>query len=59
MTVSKLNEGLGLIEGGIRAFGDIDWNEHRLTKARLGILRMLVCCEDILEEKKFISPDVL
>jgi hypothetical protein len=40
MTVLKLTEGLGLISG-IRAFKDIDWNEHRLTKTRLGIMRML------------------
>jgi hypothetical protein len=58
MTVSKLTEGLGLIEGGIRPFGDIDRNEHILTKDRLGILRMLACCEDILEEKKSVSSDV-
>jgi len=29
MTVSKLVEGLGLTEAGIRAFDDIDLNEHR------------------------------
>jgi len=57
MTVSTLTEGLGLTEAGIRAFDDIDWNEHRLTKSRLGIIRMVVCCEDMLKEKS-ISPDV-
>jgi len=57
MTVSKLTEGLGLTEAGIRAFDDIDWNEHRLTKTRLRIIGMLACCEDMLKEKS-ISPDV-
>jgi hypothetical protein len=43
MTVSKLTEGLGLTEAGVRAFDDIDWNENRLAKTRLGIIRMLAC----------------
>jgi hypothetical protein len=58
MTVSELTKGLGLTETGIRAFDDIDWKEHSLTKTRLGIVRMLACCEDMLKEKKSMSPDV-
>jgi len=34
MTVLKLTEWIGLIEGGIRVFEDIDWNEQRAATAR-------------------------
>jgi GTP-sensing pleiotropic transcriptional regulator CodY len=57
-TVVKLTEGLSLIAVLIKVFDDIDWKEYRLTKTILGIIRMLACCEDMLKEKKSISPDV-
>jgi hypothetical protein len=34
MTVLKLTVWIGLIEGGIRAFEDIYWNEQRAAAAR-------------------------
>jgi hypothetical protein len=34
MTVLKLAVWIGLIEGGIRAFEDIEWNEQRTATAR-------------------------
>ncbi|XP_066566163.1 protein UXT isoform X1 [Amia ocellicauda] len=52
MTVSKLSEGLGLIEAGIRVLEDIDSNEQRAAATRQGIKRMLACYEEILREKK-------
>ena len=35
--------GLRLIAVLIKVFDDIDWKEYRLTKTRLGIIRMLAC----------------
>jgi len=56
MTVSELTKGLGLTSWH-QGFDDIDRKGYRLTKTRLGIIRMLACCEDMLKEKS-ISPDV-
>jgi hypothetical protein len=51
MTVSKLTEGLGLTEAGIKVFEDTGLNEQRATTGQ-GIMRMLACYEGILKEKK-------
>jgi hypothetical protein len=52
VTVSKLSEGLGLIEGGVEVSEDIDWNEQGAAATGQGLVRMLACCEQILKEKK-------
>ena len=33
-------------------FEDIDWNEQRAATSGQGIVRIFVCCEGILKEKK-------
>ena len=51
-------EGLGLMEAGIRVFEDNDWNEQRAATTGQGIVRMLACCEEILNVKKrSVLPD--
>ena len=52
VTVSKLSEGLGLIEGGVEVSEDIGWNEQGAAATGQGIMRMLACCKQILKEKK-------
>jgi hypothetical protein len=42
MTGLKLTQGLGPIEVGIKAFGNIDWNEE-LAATGQGIMRKLAC----------------
>jgi hypothetical protein len=56
VTVTGFTEGFGLTETGIRVFEDVDWNEQR-AGIRRGIISMLVCCEEIQNEKKryFVS----
>jgi hypothetical protein len=51
LMVSKLTEGLGLIEAGIRVWGH--WlNEQWVPTTRKVTVRMLACWEEVLEEKK-------
>ena len=50
-TVSKLTEGLGLTEAGIKVVEDIGLNEQR-TATIQGIMRMLACYEVIQKEKE-------
>ena len=51
MTVLKLTEGHGVIEEGIQALQDNDWNKQQAT-TRQGSVRTLVCYKEILKEKK-------
>jgi hypothetical protein len=55
VTVSKLSEGLGLIEGGVEVSEDIGWNEQGAAATGQGIVRMLACCEQILKKKRPLS----
>lgn len=53
MTVSELSEGLGLTEAGhqgLRGTLILKSNEQPITGE--GIMRMFVCCEEILKEEK-------
>jgi hypothetical protein len=52
VTVLKLTERLGLTEAGISVSENTDWNKQRVAATGQGITRMLVCCKDILKEKK-------
>jgi len=47
-----LTEGLELTAAGIKAFEDISWNEQRPAATGQGIMRVLACFEEIMEEKK-------
>jgi hypothetical protein len=47
-----LTEGLGLTGAVIRVSEDTDRNEHRAAKTERGIVRVLACCEEIMEVKK-------
>ena len=42
--------GLGVTEGGIEVFADIDWNEQRAAATGTGVMGILPCYEDILKE---------
>jgi hypothetical protein len=55
MRVSKLTEGLGLTDADIKVFEYSDWNGQRAATTILGIMRMFVCCEEILTEKRSLS----
>jgi len=50
--VLKFTAGIGVIDVDIIMFEDTDTNEVQEATARLGIMRMLTCCEEILLEKK-------
>jgi hypothetical protein len=52
MTVLQLTERLGLTEADMKMCEDIDWNEQRAATSGQGIMRIFVCCEGILKEKK-------
>jgi hypothetical protein len=52
VTISKLTEGLGCTEAGIKVFEDIDSKEQQATATRRRIMRMLACCEEIMKETK-------
>ena len=41
-----------MAEAGIKVPEDNDWSEQRAATAGQGIVRMLVCCENMLKEKK-------
>jgi hypothetical protein len=47
-----LTERLALTEAGIKVFEDVDWNEKRAATTGQGIMRILVCYEESLKEKK-------
>jgi len=51
-TVTKLSEGLGPIEDGIKVFEDTDSEKQPAAKVRRGIMRTLVCCEVTLRGKE-------
>jgi hypothetical protein len=44
--------GIGVIDVNTRMFEDTDTSEAQEATTRLGIMRMLTCCEEILLEKK-------
>jgi len=51
--VSKITEGARLIEAGIKMFGH--WLEKaRSSELQQGIMRILVCCKEILKEKEVV-----
>jgi hypothetical protein len=54
----QLSDGLGLIEAGITALEDINWNEQRAETTRQGIMLMLDCYEVILKEKRYLSSQI-
>ena len=49
--VLKLTEGHGVIEEGIQALQDNDWNKQQAT-TRQGSVGTLACYKEILKEKK-------
>jgi hypothetical protein len=52
LTVSKLTEGLGLIDDGVEVVEDTEWGEKRAAATGKGVLRLLAWCEEELKEKK-------
>ena len=56
MTVLMLTEGLGLTEPGIKVFEDTDSKEQCTKTTAEVIMRMFACCEEILKEKRSVSP---
>jgi hypothetical protein len=56
MTVSKFTEGFGFIETGFKVFEGIDSRVASRKKPDKEIVRLLVCCEDILKEKERSLP---
>jgi len=42
--------GLGVTEGGIEVFADIDWNVQRAAATGTGVMGIVPCYEDILKE---------
>jgi hypothetical protein len=43
MTVTVLNEGLGITAAGIKVFDDIDSNNERIAKTRQEIMSLFAC----------------
>jgi hypothetical protein len=59
VTVSKLAEGLRLVEVSIRLFEDINWNKKRAAKSRQRLVEIHYFYEEILKEKyKSLSPKI-
>ena len=50
--VLKFTAGIGVIDVDFRMIEDTDTNEVQEATTRLGIMKMLTCCEEILLEKK-------
>jgi hypothetical protein len=50
--VVKFTAGIGVTDFDIRMTDDTDTNEVQEATTRLGIMKMLTCCEEILLEKK-------
>jgi hypothetical protein len=51
-TLQKVNDELGLIEGGNKVSKNTDSNEQQAVTTTQGIMRMLACHEEILKEKQ-------
>jgi len=55
MTALKLTEALGLTRTDSKVFENTDWKEQRAATTRQGIIRMLACYEEMLEEEVSLS----
>jgi hypothetical protein len=51
MTVLKLTDGLGLAEGGVKVFENIDSNKQRAAATRQGTMGILAVYRNIMKEK--------
>lgn len=56
LAVSKLTQWLGLIEGGIKVFGDFGSNQQRSATTVQGITGKFAFCEAITKERKRSLP---